>query len=422
MNFRDFKRSGHWPTLLCSFLYFDVSFMVWTLPGALGVFIAQSFHLSPAQKGVLVAIPLLGGSILRIVMGVAADHYGARKAGIAGLILTVAPLAWAWLHCQAVGDLAAVGLMLGIAGASFAVALPLASRWYPREYQGLALGIAGAGNSGTVIAAFLAPRLAEHFGWRGVFGLAIIPVAITLAIFCAFAREYHVRPAPKPFASYLRILRELDLWRFNGFYMVTFGGFVGLASFLPIYFFDQYGVTRVQAGEFAALCVFAGSLLRPLGGFLADRVGGIRVLCLLYGAIAMLVAGIAMLPPLAAAVPLLFLTMACLGVGNGSVFQLVPQRFEEEIGVATGIVGAAGGLGGFFLPTVMGMLKGATGSYASGLLMFALASAGAMLAMLRVRREWRRGWARSEMLLPRPIASVVVEQPRRLGRMERGER
>ncbi len=397
MDLKDFKQSGHWPSLLCAFLYFDTSFMLWTLLGALGVFIAQSFHLSPGQKGLLVAIPLLGGAVLRIVLGVATDHFGPRKVGLVGMTLTFIPLLWGWRHSASLGDMWAVGLLLGIAGASFAVALPLASGWYPARFQGLALGIAGAGNSGTVFAALFAPRLAQHFGWRTVFGLAMAPLLIVLVVFALLAEDGPMKSAPKPLASYLKILSQRDIWRFNGFYMVTFGGFVGLASFLPIFFFDQYGVTKVQAGSFAALCVFAGSFLRPLGGYLADRAGGIRVLSVLYGCVAVLLVALAALPGLAIALPLLFATMACLGTGNGSVFQLVPQRFGNEIGVATGIVGAAGGLGGFFLPTILGFLKGLTGSYTAGLMVFALAAVFAMLAMLRVRHEWRAAWTRAGM-------------------------
>ncbi len=395
MDLKDFNQSGHWPSLLCAFLYFDTSFMLWTLLGALGVFIAQSFHLSPGQKGLLVAIPLLGGAVLRIVLGVATDHFGPRKVGLVGMTLTFIPLLWGWRHSASLGDMWAVGLLLGIAGASFAVALPLASGWYPARFQGLALGIAGAGNSGTVFAALFAPRLAQHFGWRTVFGLAMAPLLIVLVVFALLAEDGPMKSAPKPLASYLKILSQRDIWRFNGFYMVTFGGFVGLASFLPTFFFDQYGVTKVQAGSFAALCVFAGSFLRPLGGYLADRAGGIRVLSVLYGCVAVLLVALAALPGLAIALPLLFATMACLGTGNGSVFQLVPQRFGNEIGVATGIVGAAGGLGGFFLPTILGFLKGLTGSYTAGLMVFALAAVFAMLAMLRVRHEWRAAWTRA---------------------------
>lgn len=397
MRFQDFRRTGHLPTLFCAFLYFDTSFMVWTLIGALGVFIAQAFRLTPGQKGLIVAIPLLGGSILRIVLGIATDHIGPRKTGIAGLVLTMIPLLWGWLHSGSISDMICVGLLLGVAGASFAVALPLASRWYPPQFQGLALGIAGAGNSGTVLAALFAPRLAEHLGWRTVFGLAAIPILITLVMFLLFARESPSCPPAKPLTAYLDLLKERDVWWFNAFYMVTFGGFVGLASFLPIFFFDQYGITRVQAGSFAALCVFAGSLLRPFGGFLADRIGGTRVLCILYAAIAILLLALSSLPTISFAVPLLFLTMSCLGIGNGSVFQLVPQRFGDEIGVATGVIGAAGGLGGFFLPMMLGGLKGIEGSYAAGLLMFAFVAASAMTALLRVRHTWRATWASAEM-------------------------
>ena len=397
MNLREFKRAGHWPTLLCALMYFDTSFMVWTLMGALGVFIAQSFHLTPSQKGLLVAIPLLGGSILRIILGIATDHFGPRRVGIAGLTLTLLPLCWGWLHSASTTDLVVIGLMLGVAGASFAVALPLASRWYPPELQGLALGIAGAGNSGTVLAALFAPRLAEHFGWRAVFGFATIPILVTLIVFYFFARESPNRPQPKSLRNYFDLLKEPDAWWFNAFYMVTFGGFVGLASFLPIFFFDQYGVSRVQAGSFAAACVFAGSLLRPLGGLLADRLGGIRVLSFLYIAISLLVLAMSMLPALPLAVVLLFSTMACLGIGNGSVFQLVPQRFGKEIGVATGVVGAAGGLGGFFLPTMLGWLRGIEGSYGAGLLVFALVAASAALALSRVKHAWRAEWARADL-------------------------
>ena len=397
MSLREFKRAGHWPTLLCSLLYFDTSFMVWTLMGALGVFIAQAFHLTSAQKGLLVATPLLGGSILRIVLGVATDHFGPRRVGIAALTLTLVPLCWGWLHSASTTDLVGIGLLLGVAGASFAVALPLASRWYPPQLQGFALGIAGAGNSGTVLSALFAPRLAEHFGWRAVFGLATIPILFTLLVFWLFARESPDSPPPKSFRNYLALLKEPDVWWFNGFYMVTFGGFVGLASFLPIFFFDQYGVSRVQAGSFAAACVFAGSLLRPLGGLLADRLGGIKVLSFLYIAIALLLLELSTLPALPIAVVSLFLLMACLGTGNGSVFQLVPQRFGKEIGVATGVVGAAGGLGGFFLPTMLGALKGLQGSYGAGLLLFALVAASAALALSRVKQGWREEWARTDL-------------------------
>jgi NNP family nitrate/nitrite transporter-like MFS transporter len=391
MRFREFARSGHWPTLLSAFWYFDVSFMVWMLIGALGVFLAQEFHLSATQKGLLVAVPILAGSLLRIPMGVASDRFGPKRVGAIGLSLTILPLLWGWLGARTLTELLGVGLLLGVAGASFAAALPLASRWYPPRQQGLVMGIAGAGNSGTVLAAFFAPRLAEAFGWHAVFGLALLPVLGALGVHTLLARESPDQPLPKPLGEYLSVIREPDTWWFNLFYMVTFGGFVGLASYLPIFFFDQYGLSRVSAGNFTALCVLAGSLLRPVGGALADRFGGVQTLTRLYGVLGALMLGVSLLPPLPLVTGLLVLGMSGLGMGNGAVFQLVPQRFRHEIGVATGIVGAAGGLGGFLLPSGLGLLRDVTGSYASGFAVFAL-GALTCLAVLRLLEPTWRPW------------------------------
>src|SRR5690554_1506271 len=178
MEGTSFKKSGHKPSLLSAFLYFDVSFMIWVLCGALALFITKDFDLTDSQKATMVAIPLLGGAILRIPMGILADKIGCKKAGIFGMIVTMIPLLWGWLGGNSINEVLAVGLLLGMAGASFAVALPLASLWYPPQYQGLAMGIAGAGNSGTALATFFGPKLAEVYGWHAVFGLALIPLSL----------------------------------------------------------------------------------------------------------------------------------------------------------------------------------------------------------------------------------------------------
>jgi MFS transporter, NNP family, nitrate/nitrite transporter len=390
MNLRDFRRAGHTPTLFSAFLYFDISFMVWVLLGALANSIVPDFGLSPAQRGLMVAVPLLGGAILRLVLGVMTDHMGARRTGLVGLTLTLLPLVMGWLWADSFSKVLLVGLLLGVAGASFAAALPLASRWYPPQYQGLAMGIAGAGNSGTALATFFGPRLAVHWGWHAVFGLALIPVLVTLVLFALLAEDSPNQPAPKRLSDYAAVLSLRDTWWFCLFYSVTFGGFVGLASFLNIFFHDQYGLTPVQAGNFATLCVISGSFLRPIGGYLADRFGGIRMLTLLYLGVGGAMLGLSALPPLAAGAALLFLGMGMLGMGNGSVFQLVPQRFPKEIGVLTGIVGAAGGVGGFFLPTLFGVLKQETGSFSTGFLLFALLGCfGCAAALAYVSRGWQ---------------------------------
>ncbi len=412
MRLREFVRSGHWPTLFCAFLYFDVSFMVWVLLGALAVPIAESFHLDNAQKGFMVAVPLLGGSLLRLVLGVLTDHIGARRTALTGLTVTVAPLLLGLLWADSLSKVLLVGLLLGVAGASFAAALPLASRWYPPQHQGMAMGIAGAGNSGTALATFFGPRLvrwlqgedgrallekltpvfgpglADCWGWHAVFGLALIPVAITWIVFALFAKDSPNQPPPKRWADYAAVLGLRDTWWFCLFYSITFGGFVGLASFLSTFFHDQYDVSMVEAGTLATLCVIAGSFLRPVGGYFADRWGGIRMLTLLYLGTGLLMLGLGTLPPLAVATVVLFVAMGLLGMGNGSVFQLVPLRFPKEIGVLTGVVGAAGGLGGFLLPTVLGGLKQLTGSFATGLLLFGLVGLGAAVALVYVGRTW----------------------------------
>jgi len=397
MDLKDFFKVGHPGTLLSAFLYFDVSFMVWVLLGALGVYIAEDFSLSPTEKGLMVAVPILAGSLLRIPLGIATDHFGPKKTGTAGLILTLLPLLVGWVGGKNLAEVFLVGLMLGVAGASFAVALPMVSRWYPPEYQGLAMGITGAGNSGTVLASFFAPRLAEHMGWHGVFAVAVIPVLLTLALFLLLAKESPRQPSPQSLVQYLRVLKEPDTWWFNLFYMVTFGGFVGLASFLAIFFHDQYGLSRVMAGNFAALCVFAGSFVRPIGGLLADRLGGVKCLLALYGVVASLMFFVGQLPPLPWATVSLLLGMEALGMGNGAVFQLVPQRFQKEIGVVTGVVGAAGGLGGFFLPSLLGLFKDLTGSYGTGFVVFSIAAFCCAGLLAYVQREWRRDWVREEM-------------------------
>lgn len=404
MHLRDFARSGHPPTLFCAFLYFDISFMVWVLIGALSVYIARDFGLTASEKGVLVAVPILGGSLFRILMGLLTDRLGPKKTGTIGQLVVMGPLLWGWLAGHSLPQWLALGLLLGVAGASFAVALPLASRWYPPQHQGLAVGIAGAGNSGTVLASLFAPRLAELVGWHGVFGLALIPVGLTLAVYLTLAKDSPEQPAPKPWRAYFTVLREADTWWFNVFYSVTFGGFVGLASFLAIFFYDQYGLSKVMAGNFTALCVFAGSMFRPFGGYLADRFGGLRMLKILLGAIAGLMFGVGLLPPLALVTVFLFLGMLCLGMGNGSVFQLVPQRFRREIGVVTGIVGAAGGLGGFLLPSLLGILKDLTGSYGTGFFLFAGMAAYCLMTLRSVEAGWRRRW-----LQGLPATGVQIE-------------
>jgi NNP family nitrate/nitrite transporter-like MFS transporter len=391
---RSFLASGHWPTLLAAFLYFDLSFMVWVMLGPLGVQIARDLGLTAAQKGLMVATPVLAGALLRIVMGILVDHFRPKAAGAVGQVVVMAALLFAWLAgIDNFAQVLMLGVALGVAGASFAVALPLASRWYPPQYQGTALGIAGAGNSGTVLAALFAPALAAAFGWNNVFGLAVIPLVLTFVAYLLLAKDSPDCPPAKPLADYLKILRDRDAWWFMFFYSVTFGGFVGLASSLTIYFNDEYGLAPVMAGYFTAACVFAGSLVRPLGGMIADRVGGIRSLSLMYLLAALFLFVVSFgLPQAWMGLSVFVLAMLVLGMGNGAVFQLVPQRFRKEIGVMTGLVGMAGGVGGFYLASSLGYSKQFTGSYQSGLLVFAGFAVVALVGLSAVKGRWRTTW------------------------------
>jgi NNP family nitrate/nitrite transporter-like MFS transporter len=398
-----FLKAGHTPTLFAAFLYFDLSFMVWVMLGPLGVQIAKDLHLSPAQKGLMVATPVLAGALLRMVMGILVDHLKPKMAGLIGQGIVITALLVSWFFgIHSYGQVLALGLALGVAGASFAVALPLASRWYPAEHQGTALGIAGAGNSGTVLAALFAPGLALAFGWNNVFGLAVIPLLITFVTYLVLAKDSPECPPAKPLNDYFKVLRDKDAWWFMFFYSVTFGGFVGLASSLTIYFNDQYGLTPVVAGYFTAVCVFAGSMVRPLGGVVADRVGGIKSLSVMYVVAAAFLAIVSFgLSQAWMALAVFVLAMLALGMGNGAVFQLVPQRFRKEIGVMTGLVGMAGGVGGFYLASSLGYSKQLTGTYRVGFLVFAALALLALFGLTAVKTRWRTTWGAAHMTAAR---------------------
>jgi len=391
---KDFFKSGHTPTLFSAFLYFDMSFMVWVLLGSLGVAIAKDMGLNPAQKGLMVAVPVLAGAFFRVINGVVVDRIGPRRAGVISQLIVIAGLLAAWaIGVHSYGQVLLLGLVLGVAGSSFAIALPLASRWYPAKHQGVALGIAGAGNSGTVLASLFAPALAVAFGWRNVIGLAALPLAAALLVFLACAKDSPEQPAPKSALDYFSVLKTADAWWFMLFYAVTFGGFVGLSSSLTIYFNSEYHVGPVVAGFFTAACVFAGSLFRPIGGALADRVGGVRTLSVMYlVAATALVAVSFTLPTIWGALAALIVGMGALGMGNGAVFQLVPQRFRKEIGVMTGLVGMTGGFGGFYLASSLGLSKQLTGSYQSGFLGFAAMAVAAYGVLVAVKTQWRSSW------------------------------
>lgn len=418
MNWRKFSKEGHWPTLLSAFLYFDVSFMVWVMLGPLAVYIGVALELPAEEMFAVVAIPILAGAVLRIPMGMLADHIGPKRTGQLGQLVVMAGLAYAWLfglHSKLEVEL--LGLILGVAGASFAVALPQASRWYPPKYQGIVMGIAGAGNSGVVLAALFVPSLAEAFGMQQVFGIMLIPLASVFVFYSLAVKDAPEPRQPVTLANYAAVLKDHDTWWFMFFYSITFGGFVGLSSALPLYFKTWYSASGVAAGLMVALVVFGGSAFRPLGGWLADRVGGLKVLQILFALVAVAYLTVAFLPqgPAPAAevaalakvggwaftdlpgiawiaVSVFFVGAIALGMGNGCVFQLVPLRFRNEIGVMTGLVGAAGGLGGFLLAKTLGWSKALSGGFAPGFWIFAGLAVVGLFGLMAVKTRWRTTW------------------------------
>lgn len=396
------SRSETWKrrtTLLACFLHFDFSFMLWVLIGALGIPLAEAAQLSPAEKGFVVAVPILAGSLMRVVVGLLVDRIGGKRVGMALLAFLFVPLGLAWQLEPSLPMLIVTGALLGFAGASFAVALPLASRWFPPERQGLAMGIAAAGNSGTVVTNLVAPRLVIAIGLGATFGVAMIALAAVLVAFSLLAYE----PPKRAGRPRLPSFRDPDLRWLCLFYAITFGGYVGLSSFCPLFFRDAYEVTPIHAGYITAGLACAGSFARPIGGIVADRIGGTRLLGLLLFPIAIAYAVASSLPALPTMIAVLALTMICLGLGNGAVFQIVPQRFQRDLGAVTGLIGAIGGVGGFFLPTLLGSVRQASGSFTFGFIVLATIAATAAVA-LRMLISPRGRWSRD-------VETVAVEAP-----------
>ncbi len=396
MNWRELRKQGHWPTLATSFLYFDVSFMVWTLLGALGAMIAPDLKLTADQKFLMVSTPILAGAFLRIALSLLVDRIGTKTTGILAQLVVMASLAVAWkFGVSTLTQALWLGAALGLAGASFAVALPQSGRWYPPQMQGVVLGLAGAGNIGVVIDHLAAPRIAAVWGWQAVFGAALIPLAIAFVLYVIFSKEPPGEFKKKKLSDYARLLGEKDAHWFCFFYTISFGGFVGLATAFAIYFSDQFGLKPVQAGEMAAFCTLVGALGRPFGGALADKLGGIKALGVFYTVAACAMVTAALFNNLWICGGAFFIASGAFGMCNGSVFQLLPQRFARDISLMTGLVGCGGGIGGFLLGRLFGLSRQYTGNYTAGIIIFAGLAVVALGGLFLVKRRWRTTWGAS---------------------------
>ncbi len=392
-NAKAFLKSGHWPTLFASFLYFDFCFAIWVLNGAMAPFISETFKLDAAQKGFMISVPILAGALMRFPLGVLSQYIGRKNAAMVEMGLIVIALAYGFYFVDTYSEVLAMGVLLGIAGASFGVALSLGSGWYPPHLKGLAMGIAGAGNSGTVLAVLFAPPLAQQFGWSTVYGLAACTMLLPMLVMGFAAKEPPDREH-QTLREHTACLFEKDGWVFSFIYVVTFGGFIGLASFLPTYFYDQFHVTKVQAGQLTMLATLMGSAVRVVGGHVSDRIGGVNTLSAVLVLVMITLVGCGLAGTSLALTTLLFmLCFAALGAGNGALFQLVPLRWPATTAVAGSMIGEIGALGGGFIPNAMGQSKQVGGTYLWGFVACAVLAA-VMLLMLRcVQIRWTRTWA-----------------------------
>ncbi len=393
-GFRSFLKSGHAPTLYASFLYFAFSCCIWVLNGAMAPFISETFNLSPAQKGLMLSIPIIAGALMRFPLGLLSQYIGRKNATLVEMGLIAVAMLFGFFFVNSFNDLLAMGVLLGIAGASFGVALSLGSGSFPPKHKGLAMGLVGAGNVGTAVSVLIAPPLAQAFGWVAVYGFAAAAISIPMLVMIVFAKEPPDLDKHASFKEHIACLFEKDGWAFSLIYAVTFGGFIGLATFLPTYYYDQFSVSKVQAGQLTMLAAFMGAALRIFGGWISDRWGGVNTLSVVLVTVAVTLALCGLTGnSLVATTLLVMLCFAALGAGNGALFQLVPLRWPLTTAVAGSMIGEIGALGGGLVPNAMGLSKQYAGSYLWGFLVFAGLSL-VMLAMLRVMQiRWTRTWA-----------------------------
>jgi MFS transporter, NNP family, nitrate/nitrite transporter len=385
------RRSGNALQLTLATGAFAVCFAAFGSVSAMMPILRKSLGLSPVQTSVALAIPVLLGSLGRIPLGMLTDRFGGRRVFIAVLAASVAA-AGAMAFVSSYTALVITGFFLGIALASFAVGVAFSSGWYPPEKQGTALGIYGAGNIGQSLAAFGAPFIARAFGVPWGFWTFAILAAAWLLLFAFAARDPQRAAPPRTLAQTVAPLREPGSWVLSLYYFLTFGGFVSMAVYLPTLLSDSFAMTPQEAGARAAGFVLVATAMRPVGGWLGDKVGGKRILAAVFPAVVLMA--------LSLSVPgfgwfragALGMAVA-IGLGNGAVFKLVPEMFPKSVGAVTGLVGAAGGLGGFFPPLVLGAVRQSTGSFTLG---FAFLAAFALFCLAVLLLWGRRA--------PRPAA------------------
>ncbi|MGO4389846.1 nitrate/nitrite transporter [Variovorax sp. M-6] len=416
-SFKTFLHSGHGPTLFAAFLYFSFSCCIWVLNGAMAPFIGETFDLSPAQKGLMLSVPIIAGALMRFPLGILSQYIGRKNATLVEMGLIAVAMLFGFFMVKSFNDLLAMGVLLGIAGASFGVALSLGSGWFPPQHKGLAMGLVGAGNVGTAVSVLVAPPLAQWLGWQSVYGVAAGAILLPMIVMIVFAKEPPDIDSHASFREHIACLFEKDGWVFSLIYGVTFGGFIGLTTFLPSYYYDQFGVSKVQAGQLTMLAAFMGAAVRVIGGWISDRWGGVNTLTLVLAVVAvgLVLVGVSS-ASLVLTTLLLIVCFAALGAGNGALFQLVPLRWPASTAVAGSMIGEIGALGGGLVPNAMGLSKQYLGSYTWGFVFFAVLSLVMLGVMRAMQIRWTRTWAekggRARVVAHPPAAANATKSPK----------
>ena len=359
---------------------FGFCFAVFGSLSAMMPILSRQMHLSPVQKSVAVAIPVLLGSLGRIPLGILTDRFGGRLIFMLTMAFSIVP-AFLMGGVRDYHQLLIYGFFIGIALASFSVGVGFVNGWYPPARQGFALGVYGAGNVGQSVAAFAAPFIAKAYGVKWGFWTFGIALTIWLFLFAATAKDAPRQGPPKPLSAIFVPLKDSRSWLLSLYYFLTFGGFVAMAIYLPIFLVEIFGLTPQMAGMRTAGFVLLATFFRPVGGILADKVGGKRILTFVFPATAVM--AILLACPTMPVFTIGALGMAvAIGLGNGAVFKLVPEYFPTTVGSVTGVVGAAGGLGGFFPPLLLGAIKQQTGSFTLGFVALSAFSISCLIVLL----------------------------------------
>ncbi|WP_332697437.1 MFS transporter [Halalkalibacter lacteus] len=372
------KSRGQTSALLLSTLAMIISFAVWSVFSPIASTLQEQYQLSETQRSLIIVIPILLGSVMRIPIGIIADKYGARKVYTLTMLFSIFPMIAAGF-ANSFGALLFWAFLIGMAGTTFTIAITYVTKWYPADKQGLVLGIIGIGNLGTAVASFTVPSIVNLFGLHWAFWGLAIALGIMTLIFWLGTKELPKPKEVKTLKEALSVTKYRATWVLSLYYFLTFGGFVAFGFYLPTLLQETFNFSPVNAGFNVAIFVVAATLIRPFGGYLADKIGANQVIAFLFTGIILSALIMSFTLENFPLFSITCLTMGLLlGAGNGAVFKLVPEVSPNNTGAVTGIISAIGGIGGFFPPLVMGVIKEATGSYSFGFILLALFAAGCL--------------------------------------------